>query len=80
VLPTILPVPLVSPATIDSCCIVLSVARRCVPTFVDIGSQANEILFNSSTDLQALANMSSDLSFSDVFLKISVQSIVDGSL
>ncbi len=58
----------------------VAVARRCIPTFVDLGDQAADILFNSSTDLQTLANMTSDFSITDVFLNVSVQSIVEGQL
>ena len=58
----------------------IAVARRCIPTFVDLGDQASDILFNSSIDLQTLANMTSNFSVTDIFLNVSVESILEGQL
>lgn len=58
----------------------ITVARRCLPRFLDLPENSQNLRFNSSSSLLALANMSRDFSLKEVFLNISVRSIVDGVL
>ena len=56
------------------------VARRCVPTVIDIVQQAESVFnFTSNTSLLDLVDRS-NITAKDLFLNLDLQSIVDGSL
>ena len=57
------------------------VARRCIPTFVDLESQVESVFnFSSPQDLVTLSNMTNAFGFDDLILNVSLQSILDGTL
>ena len=59
-----------------------TVARRCVPTGIDLESEVSSVFnFSSPSELQRLAamNMTNSFGFEDLVLNLSVQSIIDGS-
>ncbi len=58
------------------------VARRCIPTFVDITSQAESVFnFTSPSELESLAGMdNSSLSVTDLILSVNLESLISGSL
>ena len=61
--------------------LMFSVARRCIPTFVDIAGQAESVFnFSSPSELEELANMTDAYSPTDLILTVNIESIVNGSL
>ena len=55
-----------------------TVARRCIPTFIDLEEQFEEVFnFNTSEDIQ---NVASSGGFGDLVLNLTVQDLVDGTL
>ena len=58
-----------------------SVARRCVPTIVDLDEFVDEIVnLTSSDNLQEVAENSTTQDLGDLFLTVNVESIINGSL
>ena len=56
----------------------ITVARRCIPTFVNVQEQFDDVFnFNTSEDIQ---NVATTDSIGDLFLNLSVSDIVDGTL
>jgi len=61
--------------------IMFAVARRCIPTFVDVVSQAESVFnFTSPSELEELANMTEAYSPTDLILSVNIESLVNGSL
>lgn len=61
--------------TTHSC---VAVARRCIPTFVNVQEQFEDVFsFNTSEDIQNTANT---VGLGDLFLNLTVSDLVDGTL
>lgn len=59
------------------------VARRCVPTGIDLQGQVSSVFnFSSPSGILDLANsgMVNNVTFTDLILNVDIQSIVDGNL
>ena len=57
------------------------VARRCIPTFVNVQEQFDEVFnFNTTEDIQNAANANPGDGFGDLVLNLTVQDLVDGTL
>ena len=64
--------------TFDKFFVHYAVARRCIPTFVDVQDQFEEVFNFSSTD--NIQNEASASGFGDLVLNLTIQDLVDGSL